>query len=483
MRILLIEDNPGDARLVQEILKQVGDKSIFQVAEYLEHGLQLLTSQDIDVVLLDMNLPDSRGLDTLTKLQNQHPLIPIVVMTSNDDAGLATQAVRLGAQDYLVKGKVEGELLRRSLAYAIERKRSEMASLQAKEEWELTFNSVPDLIVILDCQHRIIRSNKAMADRLGVTPEQCTGFFCYEAVHGLSHPPVFCPHSLTCQDGKEHVNDVHEPRLGGDFSVSTTPIIDKQGVTTGSIHVARDITYRKKAEEALKQRTLELEASNREIESFSYTVSHDLRAPLRSMDGFSRAVLEDYADKLDEKGKDYLQRIRSSSQLMAQLIEDILMLSRITRTNAKMHDIKMSELAEEVALELKKTQPERNVTFEIYAGIEARGDRNLLKLVFENLLGNAFKFTGKCAQPVIEFGSQMEDGKCIYFIRDNGAGFDMDYVDKLFKPFQRLHSSKEFPGTGIGLASVQRIIQRHGGKVWAKGEKDQGATFFFTLGQ
>jgi PAS domain S-box-containing protein len=339
MRILLIEDNPGDARLVQEILKQVGDKSTINVVDYLKSGLQFLLSQDVDVVLLDMNLPDSRGSETLTKLQSQFSHLPIVVMTSIDDAEQAAQAVRLGAQDYLVKGQVDGELLRRSLVYAVERKRSEMAILQAKEEWELTFNSVPDLIAILDCHHRVIRANKALADRLGTTPEKCIGLHCYEAVHGLPYPPTFCPHTLTCQDGKEHITDVHEPRLGGDFSVSTTPIINKQGLTTGSIHVARDITERKQAEGALKQRTLDLEASNKELESFSYTVSHDLRAPLRSMDGFSQAVLEDYGKQLDEKGKNYLQRIRSSSQIMSQLIEDILTLSRITRSTISMHKI------------------------------------------------------------------------------------------------------------------------------------------------
>ncbi len=310
-----------------------------------------MLSQDADIVLLDMNLPDSRGLETLIKLQNQFSHLPIVVMTSIDDAELAAQAVRLGAQDYLVKGQVNGELLRRSLLYAVERKQAEEAILKAKEEWELTFNSVPDLIVILDCQHRIVRANKAMADRLDVIPEKCVGLHCYEVVHGLPSPPDFCPHSLTCQDGKEHIIDVHEPRLGGDFSVSTTPIIDRKSLTTGSIHVARDITDRKRAEAELKKRTAELEVTNQELESFSYSVSHDLRAPLRRMDGFSQAILEEYADKLDEQGKDYLQRIRSSSQLMSHLIEDILTLSRITRSSVNIDKLNLSQLAEEVIAE------------------------------------------------------------------------------------------------------------------------------------
>ncbi|MDD5701341.1 MAG: response regulator [Dehalococcoidales bacterium] len=482
MKILLIEDNPGDVRLIQEILKETGTQFQIYVSDKLESGLRLMESQSIDIILLDMNLPDSRGLETVTCLQEQFSHLPIVVMTSTDDTELAVQAMRLGVQDYLVKGKVDSEILRRSLVYASERKRAEEAILKSKEEWELTFNSVPDLIAILDCQHRIIRANKAMADRLRVPPEKCAGLYCFQVIHGLSSPPDFCPHSLTCQDGKEHITDVHEPRLGGDFLVSTTPIHDKQGKTTGSIHVARDITDRKQAEESLRHYTRELEAINKELESFSYTVSHDLRAPLRSIDGFSNILLEDYSDKLDVQGKDYLERICNSSKVMSRLIEDILTLSRITRTAIETRKVNLSLLAEEAAADLKRAQPERKADFKITPGIEVQGDRNLLKLALENLLENAFKFTGKREGALIEFGIKAEGKDSIYFVRDNGAGFNMDYAEKLFQPFQRLHSTSEFPGTGVGLATVQRIINRHGGKVWAEGENGKGATFYFTLG-
>jgi PAS domain S-box-containing protein len=481
MRILLIEDNPGDARLVQELLKQAGEKSIIEVVEYLESGVQFLLSQDVDAVLLDMNLPDSRGLETLTKVQSRFPHLPIVVMTSIDDTELAAQAVRLGAQDYLVKGQADGELLRRSLIYAIERKRSEMAVLQAKEEWELTFNSVPDLIVVLDCQHRIIRANKAMADRLGVNQEKCAGLPCFEAVHGLSYPPEFCPHSLTCQDGKEHITDVHEPRLGGDFSVSTTPIINKQGVITGSIHVARDITDRKRAEEDLKRNAAALEAANKELEAFSYSVSHDLRAPLRSMDGFSEALLTDYNDKLEETGIDYLNRIRQASQTMSQLIDDILKLSRVTRSDMRLDKVNLSELASSIAAELKAVQPDREAEFIIVPDLIVNADKQLLQVLLRNLLENAWKYTGKCSKTRIELGVNRQDGQTVYFVKDNGIGFDMKYADKLFQPFQRLQTSKEYPGTGIGLATVQRVVRRHGGSIRAESEAGNGATFYFTL--
>lgn len=259
MRVLLIEDNLGDAELVQEMLKEAPGSFTIHVAERLGIGLKFLASHDVDVVLLDLGLPDSRGLETFTKLQTRFSHLPVVIMTGSNDEALGIQAVQHGSQDYLVKGQVEGRLLRRTLVYAIERKKAEEAIRLAKEEWELTFNSVPDLIAILDKQHRVIRVNRAMADRLGTSPEKCVGLLCYEAVHGLSCPPDFCPHSLTCQDGKEHIAEVNEPRLGGIFLVSTTPMCDGNGFPIGSIHVARDITDRKRAEENLLERERFLE--------------------------------------------------------------------------------------------------------------------------------------------------------------------------------------------------------------------------------
>jgi PAS domain S-box-containing protein len=369
-----------------------------------------------------------------------------------------------------------------------ERKRYEEAIIRAKEEWELTFNTVPDLMMILDTQHRLVRVNKATADRLGLTPEQCIGVRCHEALHGLPFPPENCPHSLTCRDGREHVTDIHEPRLGGDFLVSTTPMLDDSGELIGSIHVARDITERKQAEEEIQrlnenllQRASELEASNRELEAFSYSVSHDLRAPLRHMEGFSRILLEDHAGKLDDEAREYLQFISSSSELMSKLIDDLLNLSRISRAGMLLEKVDLTDLAGRVVSELKSTQPERSVDWIIAPGLEGYGDSSLLKLVLDNLLGNAFKFTGKNPAARIEFGALQSGGEPVYFVQDNGVGFDMAYADKLFQPFQRLHKEKDFPGTGIGLASVRRIIGRLGGKVWAEAEINKGATFYFTL--
>lgn len=234
-------------------------------------------------------------------------------------------------------------------------------------------------------------------------------------------------------------------------------------------------------ERRVRERTAELEAANRELETFSYSVSHDLRAPLRSINGFSQALLEDYGDLLPVEGQDYLKRVRAASQRMSQLIDDILDLSRVTRAEMQRETVSLSTLAQAIAAELLANQPERRVEFVIQPGLEAYADPQLLQIVLENLLSNAWKFTSKHAQAHIEFGQTRVDGVPAYFVRDDGAGFDRTYASKMFMPFQRLHAVTEFEGNGIGLATVQRIIHRHGGRVWAEGAVERGATFYFTL--
>lgn len=251
----------------------------------------------------------------------------------------------------------------------------------------------------------------------------------------------------------------------------------------------------RKFERLVKERTAQLQATNeeleaankkfemanKELEAFSYSVSHDLRTPLRSIDGFSQVLLEEYQEKIDEQGKNYLQRVRIASQRMAQLIDDMLTLSRVSRSEMNIQQVDLSKIVQEIADELRETQPERVVQFIIQEGIIAQGDGILLRTVLENLIGNAWKFTSKHPAARIEFGVQLQNEMPVFFIRDNGAGFNMEYVQKLFGAFQRLHTTSEFQGTGIGLATVQRVIYRHGGKVWAEGEVEKGATIYFTL--
>jgi light-regulated signal transduction histidine kinase (bacteriophytochrome) len=272
--------------------------------------------------------------------------------------------------------------------------------------------------------------------------------------------------------------------------VTVTALRDEGGQLRGFAKVIRDLSEPQRAEaeirklhEDLKRRAGELEVANKELEAFNYSVSHDLRNPLSIIDGMSWALLQQCADRLDERGKHYLDRIRAACKRMQQLIEDLLHLSRVSRSEMQIARVDLSELAQRIALQLQQAQPERQVEFDIAAGVAAVGDEQLLQIALENLLGNAWKYTGKKPVARITFGVTQQQGEAVYFVSDTGAGFDMDSAGQLFVAFRRLHKKEEFEGTGIGLTTVERIIHRHGGRIWAESELGKGATFYFTLAE
>ncbi len=234
-------------------------------------------------------------------------------------------------------------------------------------------------------------------------------------------------------------------------------------------------------ERLVAQRTADLTATNHELSAFAYSVSHDLRAPLRAIDAFSQALLEDYGERLEAQGQDYLRRVRANAGRMSQLIDDLLQLSRLTRAEMHFEPIELSTMARSIAADLQRTDPNRTVVFNIEPGVIARGDPRLVRVLLENLLGNAWKYTGRHPTAHIAFGRSGDGGEVVYYVRDDGAGFDLAYADKLFRPFQRLHTVEEFEGAGVGLATAQRVVRRHGGRIWADSAPEKGATFFFTL--
>jgi PAS domain S-box-containing protein len=276
--------------------------------------------------------------------------------------------------------------------------------------------------------------------------------------------------------------------------VRAVPVASDTGEITAWFGAGTDINDQKQTEEEMRQlnatlerrvseRTAQLESSNKELEAFSYSVSHDLRAPLRSIDAFSQLVREDYEDKLDDQGRQYLSIVGDASRHMAELIDDLLHLSRVTRAEMRRQPVNLSLLAKRIIVELRRLEPKRRVEIVIAPDLRVNADERLLRVALENLLNNAWKFTAKKRAARIEVGTETQEGGRVYYTRDNGAGFDMEYAGKLFGPFQRLHSTSEFPGHGIGLATVHRIITRHGGRIWAEGRPDEGATFYFTLGE
>jgi PAS domain S-box-containing protein len=260
------------------------------------------------------------------------------------------------------------------------------------------------------------------------------------------------------------------------------PVRDSEGRITRWFGTCTNIDAAKHTEEVLRRANAEADAANQELEAFSYSVAHDLRTPLRSIDGFSQAILEDNADQLDAEGKSNFARVRAAAQRMAHLIDDLLGLSRLCRGELLREDVDLTRIARGIAERLRVSDPQRQVEIVVEEGLKVYGDAGLLTTVMENLLGNAWKFTSRQPHAHIEVGLISKDGQARYFVRDDGAGFDMAYAGKLFGAFQRLHAAAEFPGTGIGLATVQRIVRRHGGRIWAEAEPARGATFFFTFG-
>ncbi len=290
-------------------------------------------------------------------------------------------------------------------------------------------------------------------------------------------------------DGTEFFVKNSENPEGISISVTGRPLMDKNGRRVGGVVTLVDVTYRKVAEEkmeVLNRKLLNLAAnltqSNKELETFSYSVAHDLRAPLRAIEGFSQFLIDDYSDKIDDQGKDYLSRISLGCSRMGQVIDDLLGLANVTRKDMKAEKTDIGEIAASVVEKLEESYPNRRVEFSSPAHIEAFGDPGLLRIALENLIGNAWKFTSKTENAKIEIGLVEKSGETAYFVKDNGAGFDMKYAGKMFDPFQRLHSQADFPGQGLGLAIVSRIISRHGGQVWAEGEVGKGAALYFTLG-
>ena len=412
----------------------------------------------------------------VSRLRDYSVRAPVV---SEDELGLLTADFN----DML------GEIQRRDVAV-----RSSEARLRAILE------SALDSIVTMDHEGRIVEFNPAAERMFGYTRETAVGSFLADLLipEGLrdAHRKGLARYFTT---GKSAVLN---RRLelsamksnGEEFPVElaiTRIAQENPALFTGFI---RDITERRRAEQEIQElnadlerrvveRTGQLEVSNKELEAFSYSVSHDLRAPLRAIDGFSKALIEDVGDKLDETARRHLERVRNATSQMSHLIDDMLDLARLSRAEMRPQCVALGKIAEEIAGSLKQSQPERNATFVIADDLEVEGDSRLLRVALDNLLRNAWKFTSKHESARIEVGRADRNGSPVYFVADDGAGFDMDHAKLLFAPFQRLHRQNDFEGTGVGLAIVQRIIHRHGGRIWGEGAVERGARFYFTLGE
>ena len=370
------------------------------------------------------------------------------------------------------------------ISVAMHRKLAEEAIKERENEYRSLAENIPDIVTRYNRDLRHIFVNTAASHATGLPPEALIGKTNLEMGHDPKQVEFWMRHVQNVfATGKPETMEFQWMAPDGLRYQQTviTPEFDVDGSVKTVLCVTHNLTDLKRTEESLRKYTADLETANKELESFSYSVSHDLRAPLRTLDGFSKMILEDYGDKLDEAGKDYLQRIRMASHTMAELIDAILKLSRISRAEMHQEQVDLTDLAKSIAEELKQSQPERQAEFIIQPDLMFKGDPALLRVALNNLLENAWKYTSKCQQTRIEIGMINQNAEKVYFIRDNGIGFAMQYANKLFQPFQRLHTGKEYPGTGIGLATVQRVIRRHNGRIWAESEVGKGTTFYFTF--
>lgn len=516
-RVLVIDDSATSRAVLEEALLGAGYEVSTAVSG--EDGLRVAAAERPNAIIVDGMLPGMDGPAVIRKVRLDAALrgVACVLFTGSEREGAELDALDAGADAFVRKEEDSAVILAKvATALRVASAPVEASSLLAPkkvlvvDDEEATLDRIRAALRMEGYDVIVARSGEEAIELLAVQPVDCAlldhdmpGMGGEEACRRIKSAPVVrdVPLLLLTSEGSSDAmlrclgagaddsvpksvdNDVLRARVRAqlrrkqveDETRRVRERILKAELASAEARAARELA------ETRAVLVAELESKNAELEAFSYSVSHDLRAPLRSIDGFSKALLEDYGESLDGSAKDYLHRVCASAKRMNELIEDLLALSRVSRADLARTPVDVSGVAEEVAAELARREPARKVAVVVEPGMRADADARLLTAVFENLLGNAWKFTAKTESARVEVGSHTRDGSKTFVIHDNGAGFDMAYAGRLFAPFRRLHREVDYPGTGIGLATVRRIVERHGGKVWAEGEPGRGATFSFTL--
>jgi DNA-binding response OmpR family regulator len=517
--VLVIDDSLTFRGQLAQVLERAGYSVLS--ASSGEEGLRVAAVQRPSAVVVDGVLPGIDGATVIRRMRLDAALrsVPCLLLTASEDREAELTALDAGADAFVRKAEDVEDLVVARLAAALRNAATpatETVSLLGPHKVLAVDHDGSSLQALGECLRQegyevtLAHSGEEALELLAVQRVDCIlmqlampGMGGKEACRRIKAAPVVRDTPLillaadddraAMLDGLSAGADDYITRAG-QFDVLRARVraqLRRKQFEDEHRRTREQLLQRKlEATEARAARELaqtraqlidELERKNRELEAFSYSVSHDLRAPLRSIDGFSQVLLEDQFDRLDPSGQRHLEQVRKSAQRMGELIDDLLELSRVGRAELHRADVDLSALAHEVASELRRREPERELELVVQPELRADADVRLLRIVFENLLSNAWKFTRKVARARIEVGRAEVGSEAPYFIRDNGAGFAMSYADKLFRPFQRLHTEAEFPGTGIGLATIQRIIDRHGGRAWAEGEVGRGAAFYFTL--
>lgn len=488
----LIADNADQQRRLDELMPLISGR-----LDFLKEGIRLRQQQGFEAARAFI-LTDS-GQSTIGQIRT---LITAMEDTENtllarrNDESRSSTVATIGA---FSAGAVVSFALIGTVFYLLRREvashaRAEEALTEERNLLRTLMDNLPDSVFVKDTQSRFILNNAAHRAILGkATLAEVVGKTDFDLFPSELATQYYADEQQVIRSGEPLLNR-EEPTVDAAgrhlwYLTTKVPLRDSQGKTIGTLGICRDITERKRTEESIRalnqdlhQRAVALEAANKELEAFSYSVSHDLRAPLRAIDGFSRILTEEHMAQLDAQAARYLQKVRDNAQRMGLLIDDLLAFSRLSRQALKIQSVAVGEVVQQALHDLHSEQDGRQIDLIIGDLPECQADPALLKQVYINLISNALKYTRKRERARIEIGFCEQNSETVYFVGDNGVGFDMQYASKLFGVFQRLHSAQEYEGTGVGLAIVQRIVNRHNGRVWATGQVDQGATFFFTLG-
>jgi PAS domain S-box-containing protein len=474
VNILLVDDRKENLIALEAVLR--GLHQTLVKATSGADALKYLLKNDVAVILMDVEMPELDGFQTASLIREREKTrhTPIIFLTAISKSDIhVSQGYSIGGVDYLFKPLMPDVLKSKVLAFVdMYKQKREVQQNSALLKRERDFisailDTVASLIVVLDSDGRILRVNRAWEAMTGYTFEEVEGHYLWDYFEEKDGIQAILKSKKGISEREEYwLTKENSRRI---VSWSCTVLEEDEGTGRHLVVTGRDVTE-------LRQRT-------EELEGFTYSVSHDMRAPVRAVDGFTRILIEEYSDKIDEEGRRLLEIVRANTEKMGELIDGLLALSRLGREKVMFADVDMVELAKNAFEEQKlvSKNPDQHIDFKVAALPAAYGDKRLITQVFQNLLANAIKFTRNEKAPAIEVGYTSGGGEDIYYVRDNGVGFDMAHAQKLFGTFQRLHGANEFEGSGIGLATVQRIIARHGGRVWAEAKLNEGATFYFSL--
>jgi PAS domain S-box-containing protein len=500
LRVLIVEDRKSDISLLLLALSEGGFEVTYEAVATQAAMRAAFHHHQWDLITSDYAMPQFSGQAALALTLELRPDVPFIIVSGEIDINVAVSLIHTGARDYLQKTElvrlvpvVERVLLDREVRN--DKLLTDQALIASEAQYRRLFESAQDGILIVDAETGQIRDvNPFLLDLLGFSREEYLGKKLWQVAAFQDSEASKSAFLELQQRGYIRYDNIPlHAKAGNSVAVEFVSNIYDVGVNKVIQCNIRDITERRQAETEIHRlnvdlerrvhlRTGQVEALNRELKTFNYSVSHDLRAPLRRVNGFVAALESACGDELNAKGKELIVEIRAATEHMSALIQALLKLATLGRSELQCQQIDLSSLAHIVAADLQQGDPSRQVEVIIPEGIFATGDADLLRIVIDNLMGNAWKFTSLVDCARIEFGVTYPANKpAQYFVRDNGAGFDMRYADRLFGAFQRLHLEDEFPGTGIGLASVQRIIHRHGGRIWAESSLGHGATFYFDV--